>query len=213
MTRNETDNLSGPDGRHAGRASTRRKPYARQAGTNLLKRICPSPTTLDRVKELIGAGARVNEECSIPAGKDFKGIDRPLIIASPLHLVSYRHYDFPAKAGKILLEAGANLNGKDLDGYSPLHYAAMNERVGLLKVLLDSGARVNAKDDKGATPLHLAAYFYSGDFTTIKALLDAGARINANSYRGETPLDWHAESEGPDISEGLIDAGFKYGDR
>ena len=163
---------------------------------------------IDRVKELLGAGARVNERCSIPAGKDSTGMNRPgLNQATPLHLATYTHF-LAAEVVQVLLDAGGNLKAKGYLGWSPLHYAAMNEHYKLVEVFLNAGALVNARGTSGETPLHLALMFNrSIDKKTIKALLGTGARINAKDDDGSTPLDWHTKSEGPDISQFLIEAG------
>ena len=47
------------------------------------------------------------------------------------------------------------VNTEDDDGYSPLHYAAMNGLEEIAKLLITKGANVNAKDGKGRTPLDI----------------------------------------------------------
>ena len=62
---------------------------------------------------------------------------------------------------KKLLAAGANVNARDEDGYSPLHRAVTHSnKPEVIYALLDAGANVNARTDGffgifGKTPLEL----------------------------------------------------------
>jgi len=60
---------------------------------------------------------------------------------------------------ELLLSAGARsvINEKDdIWHYTPLHHAAEQGNIALIKVLLDNGADREIKDDKGRTPLKIA---------------------------------------------------------
>jgi cytohesin len=57
-----------------------------------------------------------------------------------------------------LLAAGADPNVKDLDGHTPLHYAAEQCRADIAELLLKHGADPNARDNQGETPLHIAVW-------------------------------------------------------
>lgn len=57
---------------------------------------------------------------------------------------------------KILLQAGANPNKFEYDGWSALHWAARNGHVEVLKLLLDYGALIDPTDSAGHTPLDWA---------------------------------------------------------
>lgn len=58
---------------------------------------------------------------------------------------------------KRCLGEGACVNGRDQNGWTPLHWAAFKGRIKSVKVLLEHGADVDTVDDAGYTPLHCAA--------------------------------------------------------
>jgi len=58
---------------------------------------------------------------------------------------------------KRCLGEGASVNGRDQNGWTPLHWAAFKGGIKSVKVLLEHGAEVDTVDDAGYTPLHCAA--------------------------------------------------------
>jgi ankyrin repeat protein len=58
---------------------------------------------------------------------------------------------------KILLEAGADVNVRQISGITPLHSAAHHGNIELIILLLEAGADVNAKTEDGKTPADLAS--------------------------------------------------------
>ena len=114
-----------------------------------------------------------------------------------------------AGAGDITrcLEAGGDVNGRNEEGETPLHWAAKrNGKRDVMAALLKAGADPNARNEKGSTPLHWAADSESP--AGLTALLKAGADPNARDVWGYTPLHRAAGfSINPALVTALIEAG------
>jgi ankyrin repeat protein len=95
-------------------------------------------------------------------------------------------------AVRRLVEARADVNVRQGDGATALHWAAYNGDVSLALLLLEAGADIGAANRNGATPLWLAASH--GDAAMIEALLNAGADANEELPLGRRPLMLAARS-------------------
>ena len=85
-----------------------------------------------------------------------------------------------------LLKQKADVNAKQPDGATALHWAAHWDDIATADLLLRAGANVNAANDYGATPLSLACM--NGNAAMVEKLLAAGANPNVALPSGETPL-------------------------
>jgi len=56
----------------------------------------------------------------------------------------------------LLVRNGAELDIKDKDGKTPLHYASELGQDDTLEILINHKANPDIQDNKGRTPLHLA---------------------------------------------------------
>lgn len=95
------------------------------------------------------------------------------------------------KGGELLkahqfVEEGAEINGTDLDHWTPLHVAAYEGHETFVQELIKHDADTNAVTDQSETPLHLAAR--RGNKEVIELLLDHGAKIHVANNFGDTPL-------------------------
>ena len=68
------------------------------------------------------------------------------------------HFASNEKCVERLIEAGADVNGVDNDGRSPLMLAASSDHRNIANLLIETGADVNAVDHKGYTALHDIAF-------------------------------------------------------
>eukprot|EP01063_Lacrimia_lanifica_P024397 TRINITY_DN32317_c0_g1_i1.p1 TRINITY_DN32317_c0_g1~~TRINITY_DN32317_c0_g1_i1.p1 ORF type:complete len:639 (+),score=310.50 TRINITY_DN32317_c0_g1_i1:49-1965(+) len=85
---------------------------------------------------------------------------------------------------KELIDAGADLNQRNICGFSALMEAAWNGRLEIVTTLLAAGADVNAKANNGWTALIGTAsvkFPAEKDEAMLKCLLDAGADPNHNA--------------------------------
>ena len=58
------------------------------------------------------------------------------------------------------LNAGADVNYVDSEGWSVLHWAANFCNIRIAKLLLRAGTHVNAQNESNETPLHIAVHYY-----------------------------------------------------
>ncbi|KAF3436364.1 hypothetical protein FNV43_RR23456 [Rhamnella rubrinervis] len=89
---------------------------------------------------------------------------------------------------KSCLAEGAFVNGRDQNGWTPLHRAAFKGGIDCVKVLLNHGAHVDIVDDAGYTPLHCAVE--AGHVQVALLLISHGANANAKSRKGVVPFNF-----------------------
>ena len=90
---------------------------------------------------------------------------------------------------KLLIEAGADLEAVDRDGYTPLHLCpARTTNFQIVSLLVEAGANVNAVNNYGSTALHYA-YANCDAVYLVELLLAAGASVNVRNASGRTPFD------------------------
>ena len=138
--------------------------------------------TPEQVTACLAAGADVNDA-------NFGDND------TPLHLAASSNEN-PAVIG-LLLEAGADLEAREVAGETPLHWAAGSANAVAVEALLAAGANLEARGEEGRTPLHEAAMSYEDPTVVIGLLLEAGANLEAQVVwqdsslgkgSGDTPL-------------------------
>jgi ankyrin repeat protein len=86
---------------------------------------------------------------------------------------------------QLLIELDADVNKP---GWTPLHYAATNSHVEVIRLLLDNYAYVDAASPNGSTPLMMAAMY--GNSSAVKTLLEAGADPTLKNAIGLTAIDF-----------------------
>ena len=110
-----------------------------------------------------------------------------------------------AAAVRALLADGADVDARQGDGATALHWAAHRGDLELADVLIEAGADVNPANALDATPLWLASQ--NGDARLVARLLAAGADANVTLKMGETPLMSAARSGDVATVELLLAAG------
>jgi ankyrin repeat protein len=91
-----------------------------------------------------------------------------------------------ARTAETLIRQKVDINARQPDGATALHWAAYRDDVRLLGELIGAGANVNAANELGVTPLFLASQ--NGNAAAVTRLLDAKADPNLALPTGESPL-------------------------
>ena len=108
-------------------------------------------------------------------------------------------------AARALIKQRADVNAPDVDGSTPLQWAAHWNDLETVKALLAAGAKPNASNRYGVTPLHEAATI--GSAPIVNALLRAGAQATAVYGEGETALMLASRSGSVESVKLLLEAG------
>jgi ankyrin repeat protein len=108
------------------------------------------------------------------------------------------------KVTKLLIEHGADLNVRDIEG-TPLQMAINNNpNEDMAKLLIESGAKLQ-EFSFGNTELHLAAM--KGRSGLVQLLVKHGANVNAVNDYNHTPLYYAAKHGHQKLANELMDAG------
>ena len=83
---------------------------------------------------------------------------------------------------KYLIQHGANVNLKNFNGFTALHWAAFTGRTEAVQLLLEHHADIESRTKDGKSPLHIAAY--RGHRGFIDFLLSKGADLNTVDAEG-----------------------------
>jgi hypothetical protein len=88
---------------------------------------------------------------------------------------------------RLLIDKGADIEAKDREGWTPLHWAAQRGHIEVVRLLCDHGADIEACGKNGNRPLHWAAT--CGHISTVKELIEVrNGDINARNDDGRTAL-------------------------
>ena len=116
-----------------------------------------------------------------------------LVAGGPSEREDKPNAHFYPVVAKLLLDAGAEVDSRDKDGWTPLYAAAASGETEIVKLLIDAGADYMATDyGKGAmalqaTPLHQACAGLHA--STVEVLVKAGARVNQQDKKRNLPID------------------------
>ncbi|EAY05385.1 ankyrin repeat protein, putative [Trichomonas vaginalis G3] len=81
---------------------------------------------------------------------------------------------------------GVDINAKNNNGQTALHYSASNDSIEATKFLISHGININEKNNGGQTALHFAAMHNSKE--TAELLISHGININEKNNGGQTAL-------------------------
>jgi Ankyrin repeats (many copies) len=121
---------------------------------------------------------------------------------TPLHVAaSAGHSDMLS----LLIEHGADVNGRGLVGNTPLHRASRNARLEAGQFLLNRGANIDAPNDYNSTALIYSTDWSHAEFARM--LLERGAMIDARGIYGRTALHWAAADGQTEVVRLLLERG------
>jgi len=118
---------------------------------------------------------------------------------------------------ELLLELGADINGRNWNGDSAVMCAAIEGNAEIVKLLIDKGAILTLKSNEGY--LYATDGEYPSDYTALmyacvfdkmdvaKVLLDAGLDVNTFNSKGWSPLILATMYGRTEMVKVLIDAG------
>ena len=180
---------------------------------------------LDKLKELLEAGANVNGRLA-SVGTHALGWTAcgghteimQYLLSKGANVNAPGNFEFSAlscaamkgqvEAVRLLLKNGANPNFAEPNGFGVMLNATFGSNEEVVRLLIDAGTEVNIRAGEGThgaywfhapycgeTPLHYAMAY--GSKGMIEALLDAGADPKAKTTHGETPFHWAGRHQRP----------------
>ena len=101
---------------------------------------------------------------------------------------------------KWLISNGANVNHKDKNGYSALHFTGQERNFDSAKILIEHGADVELSDNHGNTPIWTAIFNSQGDYSLVKLLISKGANLDMENKHNMTPRQLAEQIAGFDLN-------------
>jgi ankyrin repeat protein len=110
-----------------------------------------------------------------------------------------------AAAARALIAERADVNAREPDGTTALHWAVYHDQEALVGELIRAGAAVTVANEYGATPMSEAAVI--GNVQVLKALLDAGVDVDWPNPEGQTALMVVARTSNLEAARLLLERG------
>ena len=96
------------------------------------------------------------------------------------------------------------VDARDDLGRTPLHLAAIGERVEIVRLLIEAGAQIDSRDDRQRTPFRHAAWENSG-VEVLVLLLAHGADVNAVGFLNQPPLEAALFNQNESVIDFVLD--------
>ena len=116
-------------------------------------------------------------------GADINAIDDGFGGRNPLMIAATRS----ASLCEFLIKNGADVEVKDVDGWTALIFAEHDNCRVIAKTLIENGANVNVQDNSGWSPLMYACEDCHEDM--VELLVENGAQISMKDNWGKTAID------------------------
>eukprot|EP00736_Rhodelphis_marinus_P005465 Rmarinus@m.5842 len=106
---------------------------------------------------------------------------------------------------ELLISWNLEVDCRDKEKLTPLHYAAASNHVLAVCSLVRNGASPHSTDARGLTPMHFAATY--GHVRVIEVLRDALADVSPRDQEGSTPMHFAAANGHTEALERLVELG------
>lgn len=94
-----------------------------------------------------------------------------------------------------LIRKGIDLNHKDGNGATALHYCAEYQDISTASVLLQHKTDINAEDKLGNQPLWYAVFYAREKYELVELLMGNGANSEHKNRANRSPLDFAKQIE------------------
>lgn len=107
----------------------------------------------------------------------------------PLKLFLFSVANSLFSSHQVLLDAGADADLADADGWTPLRAASWGGHTEVVELLVSRGCALDSTDQEGRTALRAAAW--SGHEDIVKILVSHGAQVNLTDHEGIVEILLH----------------------
>ncbi|KAJ3438737.1 cyclin-dependent kinase inhibitor 2c [Anaeramoeba flamelloides] len=118
-----------------------------------------------------------------------------------LHILCEQEKPEPALV-ELLIKYGINKNAQTRTGLTPIHLAAINGHLHILRILVEKKANIRKRDYLGMTPFHYACH--SNMLSLVKFFLDNDQNTNRTDNNGSTPLHLMCSKHSPLVNTRLL---------
>lgn len=103
----------------------------------------------------------------------------------------------------LIKDHKAHVNGKDEDGNTPLHIAALRGHLDVVKMLVENDARIDSRDHDGQTPLFKTMKY--AEYRIAEYLIECGANVNLTDKAKTSPLIYAIRRRDPRMTKLLLE--------
>jgi len=92
--------------------------------------------------------------------------------------------------GMDLIKRGIDVNHKDRDGQTPLHYCGLYRNLEIAQAVLMASGNPNIQDIYGNNALWTSVFNARGNYAVVKLLVENGGDVASKNTSNRSPLDF-----------------------